>query len=222
MEKNKVLIFTDAKKNNFTSRKYDLLFIKEDYPSYESYLLKNSFPKYIVYYNQITPLNFRTIFTKIPYDVVVVNGKDIYDIDKLLKDDVLLDDYNIFSGKKITSINKKNVEEIKRVMKDFLNISIQMIKAGYLKEENIDKIEDWIITFQEPILQLFVEYFKPETSNDSVTIEDEFLENPKFRKNILEVMLKVLANYLVNNDLFDTNKIRGKSWLDEDVWLNII
>ena len=101
-------------------------------------------------------------------------------------------------------------------------ICYQMMEAGYMDLENNKKIEDWIVLFQEPILQLFVNYTKIETSNPTFTVEDEFLDNPIFRKTILLGMLRVLSNFIVNNNYITIEEVsKIGTWTNYDTWKKI-
>ena len=53
-----------------------------------------------------------------------------------------------------------------------------------------------------------------------MSIEDEFMINPQFRKMILIVMLKILANFIINNKLANIEEITqaGGDWFQEDTW----
>ena len=57
----------------------------------------------------------------------------------------------------------------------FLEVLIEFINAGYHEEKNISKIPDWCITFTEPIMEYFIEYFNIETE-----CEDIFFCRPIF------------------------------------------
>ena len=73
--------------------------------------------------------------------------------------------------------------------------------------------------FKNHYLQLFVNYTKIETSNPTFTVEDEFLDNPVYRKTILLGMLRVLANFIVNNNYITIEEVsKLGTWTDYDTW----
>mgnify|MGYP003628077550 CR=1 FL=1 len=115
--------------------------------------------------------------------------------------------------------DNKIIESIRKNIKDIYNVSVQMMEAGYLDLENKQKIEDWVVMFQDPFLQMFVEKYEPETSNDTMTVEDEFLDNANFRLSILQTFLKIISNFFVNNNYIETDKLsKYENWYDKEVW----
>ena len=95
-----------------------------------------------------------------------------------------------------------------------------MLDAGYFELQNLDKIDDWIITFQDPLLDIFVRYHRLETSAEDITTCDEYLINPEFRKTICVMMMKIISNFIVNNNLIVTDDLsRFKSWNNKEIWV---
>lgn len=164
----------------------------------------------------VTPLGTRLRYYNIPRNnlVIVAKNKKF----NLEDDKNFIDDYQIFSGEKLDSDNTEIQKIVKKQIKDLSNIMYQMLKAGYLVGEDRKKIDDWIITFEEPILKLLINYHGFISSNPSVLIEEEFLINPEFRKQILITIMKIISNYLVNNDLMT---IKINDWLDEKEWYRL-
>lgn len=173
-------------------------------------------------YEHKTPLSFRLEFYNIPSDSLVLitdneNLKDVLDEGNMVR--YYTEDYDIFSGKKIESSKEENIEEITNNLKIVSDVMFQMLEAGYLEEKNYKKIEDWIISFEEPILKLFKLYYKIETSNPSVDFEEEFLINPQFRKMILITILKTISNFIINNEMITLKKVSEiGQWTDINLW----
>ena len=68
-------------------------------------------------------------------------------------------------------------------------------------------------------LQIFVEKFQPETSNSTMTVEDEFLDNANFRVTILQAFLKVISNFFVNNNYINMTELSSYTeWYDKKLW----
>ena len=176
-------------------------------------------------YDFNSPLDARLKYYQIPFENLVIIAKTKKDLQDLIKKekDNFRDDYAIFSGAKINTSNREIKRDILINLKLLSSIAYEMIEAGYLVEENRKKIRDWIISFEEPILKLFVTHHKIKTSNESIDIEEEFIINPQFRKMILIVMLKILANFVINNKLTTIDEITnaGGNWFEEKTWLNL-
>jgi len=173
-------------------------------------------------YGFTSPLAIRLKYYQIPAENLVIVAKTKKDLQDLIKKEKInfRDDYAIFSGAKINTTSKDIKRDILINLKLLSEIAYDMIEAGYLVEENRKKIKDWIISFEEPVLKIFVNYHKITTSNGSMSIEDEFMINPQFRKMILIVMLKILANFIINNKLANIEEITqaGGNWFQEDTW----
>ena len=75
----------------------------------------------------------------------------------------------------------------------------QMLNAGYHRNINKQKIDDWIIHFTDPLLVEYIEEYNVKTSAPDKTVTDEFLENPQFRKVFLDMLIATAANYAVAN-----------------------
>ena len=78
-------------------------------------------------------------------------------------------------------------------------VMYQMMNAGYLEMKNVDRIDDWIILFQEPILDIFIRYHKIGSSAKDIPTSDEYVINPQYRKMICVTLMKILANFIVSN-----------------------
>jgi len=173
-----------------------------------------------VSYDHQTPLQFRLEFYNIPYNSLVI----IADNDNLVEilnqeDEHFTEDYNIFSGKKIEVLKKETKLEIIRNIKILINIMYQMLEAGYLEFKNYQKIDDWILSFEEPILKIFKIYHDIETSNGSVDFEEEFLINPQFRNMLLIMFMKIISNFMINNNLITISEVaKIGDWENISVW----
>lgn len=226
MDKIKVLVF-GSNKVEYDKEKYIVFYInnlieKDTFFSYQDFAKNHTLKNEDVVVSYLTeiPLDMRLLIPQIPYDILVICTEN-KNIDQVMQDreEHQKKDYDLYSGKKIETDNNKIIENIKKNIKDIYNISIQMMEAGYLDLENNKKIEDWIIMFQDPFLQMFVEKYQPETSNDTMTVEDEFLDNANFRATILQAFLKVISNFFINNNYIDMTKLSGyTNWYDQKLW----
>jgi len=171
-----------------------------------------------VVYGMTNTVAARKKYFNIPMENLVVIAKEEDKLEELLKKerDNYKKDYPLFSGKKMDSSNKDLAKEILISMKLLSKIIFEMLEAGYLDEKNEKKISDWILSFEEPTLKLFANYHQIETSNPSYSIEDEYVINSQFRKMILIMMMKIVANFIVNNNLVEIEKV--KDWLDINSW----
>ena len=173
---------------------------------------------FVSYIHQ-NPLELRLQEVLIPRESVVITGKkhDIADI-SINKFQYKGEDYDIFSGEEIPD-SLRHQEYVKGVINFFSKVLYQMLDCGYLQMKNVDKVEDWVITFQEPILDIFVRYHRLETSAEDMTVTEEYLVNPKYRKTICIMMMKIISNFVTNNDMLrglDLSKF--DSWENEDLW----
>ena len=188
------------------------------YFSLEKFLLTHSLgpEDTLISFEGKTPLEFRLRFPNAPRRVVLVTTEN-YNIDQILdKKDNKKEDYDIFSGELMEAKDKTLILENIKLLSE---ICYQMLEAGYMDLENNKKIEDWIVLFQEPLLQLFVNYSQIETSNPTMTVEDEFLDNPVFRKTILLGMLRVLSNFIINNKYITIEEVsKIGTWTNYDTW----
>ena len=168
------------------------------------------------------PLELRLQEVLIPRESVVITGKkhDIEDI-SLNKFQYKMSDYDIFSGEEIgKEIDYKTY--IQEVMNFFSKVLYQMLDCGYLDLKNVDKLGDWVVTFQEPILDIFARYHRLETSAEDITVTDEFLVNPKYRQTICLMIMKIISNFLVNNNFMDSVDVSDfSSWKDKKMWYSI-
>lgn len=135
------------------------------------------------------------------------------------------DDYDFFSGNEVISTSKNIRKDIFKRMAELKDLTHVFIDASYLDDgEDVPeylprKIDDWMVTFEDPLQKLFVSHTLPETSASDMTIEDEFLVNPSFRKGITIYWMKVLANFMVNNQITSIEEIGSMgSWEDPEVW----
>ena len=90
-------------------------------------------------------------------------------------------------------------DAIKYHLNSFLEVLIEFVNAGYHEEKNLQKIPDWCVTFTEPIMEYFIEYFEIKTEADDIFLVDQFLTTPEFRKMITVLMAKVVSKYKFEN-----------------------
>lgn len=152
-----------------------------------------------------TPFECRIDNLEIPREsLVIVQDKVKKDFEQYREYD-----YDFFMG----GVAKYDIDVMEKYMYMLIDITKHMVKAGYFTEENREKIPDWIVTFHEPILKMFIKYCGIETSCEDVDITDEFLDNPQFRQMITETLMRITSNFLVNN-----KNIEGKDWRSEETW----
>ena len=158
----------------------------------------------------------------IPKNSIVITEKDIDIEDALINKFQYEDnDYNIFSGEKIPE-NIDYEEEIYNQLEILVDVLYQMLDAGFLDLITTKKVEDWIITFQEPILDIFIRYHRLETSAPDVSTADEFLINPEFRKTICVMLMRIISNFIVNNEMVGGTDLEDfDSWGNKDLWYSI-
>lgn len=185
-----------------------------------------------VSYLHDSPLDFRLEYYNIPYDALVITTKDD-DLENVLKEINQPEDYSIFSGQEIEAIKKETKVSILKSFKILVNVMYQMMDAGYLEHKNYKKIDDWILSFEEPILKLFKIYHGFEkvdlneatklltvgTSNPSVDFEEEFLINPQFRQMLTIMLMKIISNFIINNNMVTLETVSELGdWQDKEVW----
>ena len=90
-------------------------------------------------------------------------------------------------------------DESKYHLNSFLEVLIEFVNAGYHEEKNLQKIPDWCVTFTEPIMEYFIQYFEIKTEADDIFLVDQFLTTPEFRKMITVLMAKVVSKYKFEN-----------------------
>lgn len=228
-------VFTDKK---FSDPNVVSIGKKGDFPSLEKWLesrghdiynfSKNhmhhdyfsEYSKFIFYDNE-TPLKKRLEHPLIPgrSKVFVLNKiPSEQDLD-LLEDK---DDYPIFSGEKMEKFPREVKLEILGNIIKLSKVLYQMIEAGYFELKNITRIDDWIITFQEPILDIFIRYHEYPTSAPDMTTSDEFIINPEFRRNVGIGLMRIISNFIVNNKLVSKKDTTNyESWEDINLWLHL-
>lgn len=223
-----------------SSKNYTVIGEEGDFPSLENYLSteKNFDPSEfsknqlgISYFEESdifisfehgSPLKLRLEETTIPRKSLVITTLD--DIEVVLENinDYKDDDYDIFSGEEILSEDEETIEEIKLNIKILLNALIQFIDAGYYDLQNLDRVDDWMITFQEPIFDIFIRYLQIPSSAYDIYITDEFINNPYLRKGICVILMKILSNFLIKNKIKTTKEVsKYKSWENVDLWREI-
>jgi hypothetical protein len=173
-----------------------------------------------VSYIHDTTIQMRLDNYEIPHDalcIVTVNKN----LDSVLSDDEhnYEQDYYLFSGNAIKNLIPESKKAVIRNLKTLAFCVYQMLDAGYLQEEDNQKIADWIAPCEEPTLKLFKNYLQLETSNPHKTVEDEFIINPQFRKMILVNMMQILANYIINNEMITVEEVsKMGNWMEEKTW----
>jgi len=135
------------------------------------------------------------------------------------KYDYTNDDYDIFSGEPIGKLSKEFKIIILSEIVLLSKVMYQMLEAGFLDMKTDKKIDDWIVLFQEPILDIFIRYHQIPTSATDVPTSDEFVINPMYRKMILETMMKIMANFVYNNKYIKLKEVsKFESWENPDLW----
>ena len=127
--------------------------------------------------------------------------------------------YDIFSGKHLGELMTDDYLDTKKHIKILFYIMLQYMGAGYHKGLNLRKIPDWCVCFSDPILKYFIKYFDIETESPDISIVDQFLTTPQFREMITIQLMKVMANYVINNQLVDIRDV--ESWYDIKTWIKM-
>lgn len=232
MTTKRIIVFGEGILNNIKDVDgYGMVFIDSKnegenvYNSLYKYLLTNVFSNFDIFISFIhnSPLSFRLDYSFISRDNIVITTQS-FDLAHIIEEDQEEvndnDDYEFFKGGKILSRKKEVKVEILIKMKELAYLTYQMMDAGYLEMENNKKIPDWIVTFKDPLQDYFIQYHEYPTSNDSVTVEEEFLINPVFRKDILVAFMKILANFIVNNKMgaIDFVSEETDGWMSRETW----
>lgn len=152
-----------------------------------------------------------SVFVQTNQSVPVILNKIKYEEDLQL--------YDIFSGKQRGPIEPNENDDIDKNIKIFYYVMLQYMNAGYHKGQNKSKIPDWCICFGEPIMKYFIHYFEISTEAPDIGVVDQFLTTPQYREMITIQMMKFMANYVVNNELVDTEDV--ESWYDIKLWMSI-
>jgi len=171
-----------------------------------------------------TPLSFRMENYMVPVKntVIATDRSGIFDTLSDIEESKK-NDYEFFSGKKLESQNKKIRESVFREMNNLKKLTHVFINSGYypelVEDEKQYRIDDWMVTFEDPLQKMFVYHVSPEVSADDISIEDEFLVNPAFRTGITVYMMKVVANFMLNNKIvvFEDIEVLG-TWEETKVW----
>lgn len=237
MEVGKYFVF--GKKEKISSDQ-EIIFIGKsgDFPSIEKYLEKvhnhyiYNFTKNhlntqyfsdsdtFISREDITPLELRLREPLIPRKSLVITDKK-KKVTEIIENkyDYTEQDYDIFSGESIKKYSKNMKLKVLTEIVILSKAMYQMINAGYLEMENKDRIDDWIVLFQEPVLDIFLRYHKIGTSASDIPTSDEFVINPQYRKMICVTLMKVLANFIVNNDYISLDDIsKFESWENVEMW----
>lgn len=237
MEVGKYFVFGKKEK---VSLDQEIIFIGPggDFPSIENYLEKTNdhsiyeFTKNhlnIEYFSNsdifiskedITPLELRLREPLIPRKslVIVDNKGKLSDVIEN-KYDYTEKDYDIFSGESIKKFSKNMKLKVLTEIVLLSKVMYQMINAGYLEMKNFDRVDDWIILFQEPILDIFIRYHRISSSAKDMPTSDEFVINPQYRKMICVTLMKVLANFVINNGYVSVGDIsKFESWENPEMW----
>ena len=167
-----------------------------------------------------TALEFRLEFFTIPSKSLVITSSTKNIIEVLEDKDLNYNnDYAIFSGAKIESLNSEVKQKTLETIKFLSDVMYQMLEAGYFINKNFKKVDDWIVSFEHPILKIFKIYHIIETSNPSIDFEEEFLINPQFRQMLVEMIMKIIANFIINNEFTTAESIaKFGNWKDIEMW----
>lgn len=112
---------------------------------------------------------------------------------------------NTLSMKNIFSyLNKNNGKYILKLF-DYLQ---RMLDAGYHKEENLEMIEDYIVSCITPIMFRFIEIFKFNVDEGmKLTNAEIFCQNPQFRKSLCDTMINSIIFCLNSREDIPKKKI---------------
>lgn len=229
----RLFLITDEKKKISTGDEYDIKYVVSGDENTEMSIQKflrdgNFLAKDDIFVSFIhpTPFDVRINTPDIPREnlVIVSNRKEIKSA-LISLEERAKDDYDFFSGGELESEDENVRKTIQKYMRELKNLTHVFIDAGYndkSRDESSRKISDWMVTFYDPLQELFVRYCQPEVSADDMFVEDEFRDNPAFRTGITQYFMKVIANFMVNNDLVSIEEIGAmgdsKGWVDPEVW----
>lgn len=230
----RIFVLSEKKEKLILPKEYDLIHVvsgdETTEMSFQRYLREGgNFIESDIFcsFMHTTPIDFRIDYPIIPYtSLAMISTK------KELKEDIASlerrkeEDYNIFSGERVETEDDDVREAIEKYMNELKKLTYAFIDAGYyprgIPDTEQDKVEDWMVTFEDPLQKLFVVSVRPEVSAPDLTVEDEFLINGEFRSGITEYWMAVLANFIVKNEITSIEEISsiGK-WSDMDVWNEI-
>ena len=162
-------------------------------------------------------VDFRISEPNVPRDSIFVKSEE--PLEDILRDIKRgsLKTYDIFSGDNIAGFEK---EAIVKQIKIIFYVMYNYMAAGYHLGKNDRKIPDWCVCFSEPILKYFIAYFEIPTESPDITIVDQFLTTPQFRKMVTLQLLKVLSNYVINNGIVEISEVN--SWEDMKMWGRLV
>lgn len=183
----------------------------------ESEDVKNVFVDRGIYTSAV---DFRVNNPTLPRESLFIKSDlSIVKILKSIKDNRIVNGHDIFSAKSTLGYSDEQVDDIEKHVKIFFYIMLQFMNAGYHKGKNLRKVPDWCLCFSEPIMKYFIHYFEIPTEAPDIGIVDQFLTTPQFREMITIQMMKFMANYVINNEIIEPNKV--ESWYDIKLWLSI-
>lgn len=92
-------------------------------------------------------------------------------------------------------------KENKNYILELFDIMICMMKAGYHKLENNCKIDDWIVSCQDPIMFRFIEImrFKSYLPASEMTWCEIFCTNRQFRQSLVNTMITIFNKLMIDN-----------------------
>ena len=140
-------------------------------------------------------------------------------LDKLHKGEKF-EEYDIMSGDSIEDLDSDSEKDVKDYMKTFSEVLLNFIEAGYHERQNIKKIPDWMLTFEEPIMKYMISYFEIKTACEDIFLVDQFLTTPQFREMITGIMMRVMAHFFINNEYIDIKDV--SSWKDTEMWKSLL
>lgn len=174
-------------------------------------------------YEHENAVSFRLDKFVIPVNALAIATKNTDLIEVLNhEEENYYEDYQLFSGKKIETIKRETKITVLKSMKLLSEVLYEMLNAGYLEFKNYKKIPDWIVSYEEPTLKLLKIYHKIETSNPAIDFEEEFLINPQFREMNLIMIMKILANFIINNEMITLEEVaKLGSWEEKELWIKL-
>jgi len=230
----RIFIFSDKKTKITLPEEYTLTYVisgdDTTEMSFQKYLRDGgNFIKSDIFcsFLHTNPIDFRIDHPIIPYtSLAMISNKNELEEDLSSLEEREKEDYNLFSGDKVETDDEYVREAIVKYMKELKHLTYTFIDAGYyprgIPEIDQGKVDDWMVTFEDPLQKLFMTSVRPEVSADDLSVEDEFLINGEFRSGITEYWMSVLANFLIKNDIISIEEVGaiGK-WSDVDVWKEI-
>jgi hypothetical protein len=114
------------------------------------------------------------------------------------------------------SVNEKKA--IKSMFNNLVKVTRSYLKAGFYYPPNTNKPkilnvpDGWMMNIYTPEIEHLIRYYGLIPEVKDVNRALEFIHNAQYRRIVTETMVKVVANYLVRNNIVNT--------MDIDDWYN--